>query len=135
MNNRQFDEAARMLSRSPREWLIPMLAFWSRLIGYRKLRPSDDVDTRKMIEAAGYLEDQTVDVGGALPASFGDCAGRWRAVAAGEAEGPNRWANSRAARAAVEGDRGEQGPACCGPEAARGGGGAETALKGKSRQS
>jgi len=51
------DEVAKLLGASP-AWL-PMLEFWSNLVGYRR-KPTkwDDDDTRKMIKAASYLHDQ-----------------------------------------------------------------------------
>jgi hypothetical protein len=59
MSEFEFAEVARMLAKdkSP-EWL-PMLAFWSRFVGYRR-KPTkyDDDDNKKMIKAAHYLEDE-----------------------------------------------------------------------------
>jgi hypothetical protein len=52
----QFAEVARQLGMPEAE---PMLAHWSRHVGYRrKLNKFDDADTRKMISIASQLEDQ-----------------------------------------------------------------------------
>jgi hypothetical protein len=53
-----FDNVAKMLSHQPPHWL-PMLAFWSRFVGYRKkLDKFDDADAKKLIKAASRLHDE-----------------------------------------------------------------------------
>ena len=52
-----FDEVAKMLAAGEQTfWLIPILAHWSRLIGYRRPNADDDKDDTELLKAAQYLE-------------------------------------------------------------------------------
>jgi hypothetical protein len=55
----RFDEAAKLLAKdkTPPEWLVPILAHHSRLVGYReKITKEDETEERRMLACAKYLE-------------------------------------------------------------------------------
>jgi hypothetical protein len=55
----EFAEVARMLAKDNQPEWLPMLAFWSPFVGYRKkLNKYDDVDNRNMIKSAERLHDE-----------------------------------------------------------------------------
>jgi hypothetical protein len=53
----QFDETAKLLAKgAPPPWLVLILRQWSRLISYRKTAKGDDIEEKRMLACAKYLE-------------------------------------------------------------------------------